>query len=266
MERGRESDARIFLFSLSRSPQTLSPLSTSLSPLFRPAAAAALALLALATAWAVMRTGASTSSQPAAAPEATSDAPPSLLWLSPRRAAARLTLPPAARAALPPLPTAASPTPPPPPLPTVAICAIVKNQTADLPEWLAWHAGVGVRHVFLYDHASSPALDPASPPLAPFFSAGLLTLVTAPPDAGAAHPSGRAQLWAYDDCLEVYGRGKARAGPGAPPPASTLPPGGASPPLSAPPPRPLHPPLVRPGWPSSTWTSSWCRRGRTPPT
>jgi len=93
----------------------------------------------------------------------------------------------------------------------------VKNQTADLPEWLAWHAGVGVRHVFLYDHASSPALDPASPPLAPFFSAGLLTLVTAPPDAGAAHPSGRAQLWAYDDCLEVYGRGKARAGPGAPP-------------------------------------------------
>ena len=136
-----------------------------------------------------------------------------------RRMGARLVLPAAAFVADPALPPLLPRTPSPhPSLPTVAICAIVRDQIADLTEWLAWHAGVGVSHFYLYDHASAPPLDPASPPLAPFFDAGLITLITAPGDAGLAHHSGRAQMWAYDDCLAVFGRGVARRGAHSPPP------------------------------------------------
>jgi hypothetical protein len=134
----------------------------------------------------------------------------------PRKAGpAPLLLPPPAAAALPHLPTAAPapPTPPPPALPPVAICAIVRDQTADLPEWVAWHLAVGVSHIFLYDHASSAPPLPAAV-LQRWIRAGVLTLIRAPREAGDAHPSGRAQLWAYDDCLTVYGKGIPRGNAG----------------------------------------------------
>ncbi len=159
------------------------------------ATATALALLGAAAAWGL------TQSVPAPFPP---PPPLTLRWLAPRRAGGAAAGAAAARR----LPS--------PALPAVAICAIVRDQALDLPEWLAWHAGVGVAHAFLYDHASSPPLGPATTPgLAPFFRAGFLTLVTAPPGAGAAHHSGRAQLWAYDDCLNVFGRGQARSAPPA---------------------------------------------------
>ena len=210
-EGGRAWARPTFFLARPRSHPALPPphlFSRSPLPTRRPTllTAAALAALATCTAWALARTG----SAPVAAPPY-----PALLRMTPRRAvvvttaAARLTLP-----------TAAPPPPPPPPrpprLPVVAICAIVKDQAADLPEWLALHAGVGVGHVFLYDHASAPRLDPATTPgLAPFVAGGFLTLVTAPADAGDAHPSGRAQLWAYDDCLDTFGRGQRPTSPPA---------------------------------------------------
>ena len=40
----------------------------------------------------------------------------------------------------------------------VALCLVAKDQHEDLPEWLAWHARLGVGRVYLLDMGSSPPL------------------------------------------------------------------------------------------------------------
>lgn len=37
----------------------------------------------------------------------------------------------------------------------VALCVIVKNQAADLQEWLQYHRFIGVEKVYLYDNNST---------------------------------------------------------------------------------------------------------------
>jgi hypothetical protein len=37
----------------------------------------------------------------------------------------------------------------------VAMCVIVKNQAADLQEWLQYHRFIGVEKVYLYDNNST---------------------------------------------------------------------------------------------------------------
>lgn len=37
----------------------------------------------------------------------------------------------------------------------VALCVIVKNQAADLQEWLQYHRFIGISRVYLYDNNST---------------------------------------------------------------------------------------------------------------
>ena len=47
----------------------------------------------------------------------------------------------------------------------LAICLVVRNQHADLPEWLDYHAHLGAAHIYVMDDSSNPPLDNV---LAPF--------------------------------------------------------------------------------------------------
>ena len=38
----------------------------------------------------------------------------------------------------------------------VAACVVLRDQKVDLPEFIAWHAALGIRTFYLYDHGSSP--------------------------------------------------------------------------------------------------------------
>jgi hypothetical protein len=81
----------------------------------------------------------------------------------------------------------------------VAICAIVRDAHDDLLEWVHHHLKLGMYPVYLYDHASAPPMS---------------SVVRQHIDSGAVvyrqiqefhHPSGKPQLWAYDDCLQRHG-------------------------------------------------------------
>lgn len=37
----------------------------------------------------------------------------------------------------------------------LALCLAVKDQTADMPEWLDWHAKSGVARFYIFDMASA---------------------------------------------------------------------------------------------------------------
>ena len=41
----------------------------------------------------------------------------------------------------------------------LAICLAIRNQHADLPEWLDYHRRLGVSHVYAMDDGSTPPLD-----------------------------------------------------------------------------------------------------------
>jgi hypothetical protein len=80
--------------------------------------------------------------------------------------------------------------------PYLAICAVYKNEAANLREWIEFHRLVGVERFFLYDNDST---DDHHDALAPYLSDGSVTLTGWPFEAG--------QMAAYDDCLRRHAGG-----------------------------------------------------------
>ena len=75
----------------------------------------------------------------------------------------------------------------------LAVCAIFREEAPFLDEWLAFHAGLGVTHFYLYNNFST---DNFRAVLQPWQAAGLVTLTEWPVAVG--------QLSAYRDCLRRF--------------------------------------------------------------
>ncbi|KAL4447479.1 hypothetical protein ABPG75_004698 [Micractinium tetrahymenae] len=86
-----------------------------------------------------------------------------------------------------------------PPLGYVAICVVARDAHADLLEWVNHHLRLGVSKIYLWDHASDPPMESV---VKGFISAGIVQYqhFTSVP-----HPSGKPQLYAYDQCLQQHG-------------------------------------------------------------
>jgi hypothetical protein len=78
----------------------------------------------------------------------------------------------------------------------LGLCAIARDETAYLEEWVQFHAVAGVEHFIIYDNESTV---PVSQTLAPYVADGLVTVVDIP----GVSP----QRQAYDHCLEEFGPG-----------------------------------------------------------
>ena len=74
---------------------------------------------------------------------------------------------------------------------TVAVCAIFKNESVFLKEWLEYHLLIGVEHFYLYNNFSE---DNYQDILAPYIEKGQVTLTEWPVQFG--------QLPAYKDCFQ----------------------------------------------------------------
>jgi hypothetical protein len=79
--------------------------------------------------------------------------------------------------------------------PYLAVCAVFRDETPYLPEWIEFHRAVGVEHFFLYDNFSQD--DPARV-LRPWIDKGIVSLTDWP-----RHFSDGGQCAAYDDCIET---------------------------------------------------------------
>lgn len=73
----------------------------------------------------------------------------------------------------------------------LAVCAIFREEAPYLDEWLAFHAGVGVTHFYLYNNFST---DNFRDVLRPWIRRGMVTLTDWPVPAG--------QLSAYRQCIK----------------------------------------------------------------
>src|SRR5581483_11744066 len=73
----------------------------------------------------------------------------------------------------------------------LAVCAIFRDEARFLDEWLAFHAGVGASHFYLYNNFSA---DDYQSVLAPWIACGMVTLTDWPIPAG--------QIEAYPHCLQ----------------------------------------------------------------
>lgn len=77
----------------------------------------------------------------------------------------------------------------------LGICAIIKDETPFIEEWIAYHSLVGVERFFLYDNGSTV---PLSQTLAKHISSNYLIIHDVP---------GRAlQMKCYNHCLSMYGK------------------------------------------------------------
>ena len=112
---------------------------------------------------------------------------------------------------LPPSPISRSLFPPVPLAPShtdyVAVCVILKDQSVDLPEFVAWYTALGVKTFYLFDDGSSPAVSPeqAASALPPATRSETKVVVT--PLTGemiSRHPTRRPQMAAYDSCVASY--------------------------------------------------------------
>jgi hypothetical protein len=77
----------------------------------------------------------------------------------------------------------------------LAICAIFREESPFLAEWIDFHRGVGATHFYLYDNFST---DDFREVLAPYIASGLVTLTTWPVAVG--------QVSAYEHCLRHHWR------------------------------------------------------------
>lgn len=77
----------------------------------------------------------------------------------------------------------------------VSICAIFKDESPYLKEWIEYHKIVGVDHFFLYNNLSS---DDYHSVLDPYIAAGVVDLIEWP------YP--QTQLKAYDNCMKTFGK------------------------------------------------------------
>ena len=75
----------------------------------------------------------------------------------------------------------------------IAICAIFKNESLYLKEWIEYHKIVGVEHFYLYNNNSE---DDYQPILEPYITEGLVTLIQ--------WPQNQAQMQCYHDCIERF--------------------------------------------------------------
>lgn len=78
---------------------------------------------------------------------------------------------------------------------TAAACLLTKDENRYLPEWLAWHAGIGMEHFYIYDNGSETPVSESVPEE----YRGLVTVVDFPP------PRRNTQIEAYQDCLSKFG-------------------------------------------------------------
>src|SRR5215467_12408190 len=76
---------------------------------------------------------------------------------------------------------------------TAALCAIMKNEGAYIPEWVAFHRSIGFDEIFLYNNDST---DNSADLLSRLDAAGIITVVDWPSVAGVAP-----QCTAYTDVL-----------------------------------------------------------------
>ena len=76
----------------------------------------------------------------------------------------------------------------------LALCAIAKNETLFIREWIAYHYLIGFEKIIIYDNESSP---PVRELVGDFFDAGIVDTVFI---AGQG-----LQLTAYNHCLQTYG-------------------------------------------------------------
>ena len=77
----------------------------------------------------------------------------------------------------------------------VAACLLIKDEGRYLPEWLAWHVGIGIEHFYIYDNGSEPPVSESIP--AEYTDK--VTVVDFPP------PRRSTQTEAYADCLSRFG-------------------------------------------------------------
>jgi hypothetical protein len=88
-------------------------------------------------------------------------------------------------------------------LATVALCAIFRNEAADLFEWVLYHYLLGVDHIILYDNDSTDAPERV---LEPFTARNIVTLKRWP---GAKTESPTPQSRSLKDCKRVARRRRA---------------------------------------------------------
>ena len=89
----------------------------------------------------------------------------------------------------------------------VAVCVVMKDQNVDIPEFVAWHAALGVRNFYLFDHGSSPPVSAreAAAMLPAAARNETRVLVTPLTEADiAAHSSRIPQMTAYDACAAAH--------------------------------------------------------------
>lgn len=75
----------------------------------------------------------------------------------------------------------------------VCICAIFKDESEILKEWIEYHLIVGIEHFYLYNNNSSDGFREI---LEPYIKTGIVTLVE--------WPKRHAQMEAYEDCIRKY--------------------------------------------------------------
>ena len=76
-----------------------------------------------------------------------------------------------------------------------SICAIVKNETPYLEEWINFHRAVGAEHFYIYDNESTI---PVKQTLEKYIKADLVTVID--------YPGKGLQMRAYGHCIRTYGR------------------------------------------------------------
>jgi hypothetical protein len=82
----------------------------------------------------------------------------------------------------------------------LAVCAVCKNESFYLREWLEYHMLVGVEHFYLYDNMSD---DASSEILVPYVDKGLVTLIPWPVETHTQNEHlHNVQLPAYNHALE----------------------------------------------------------------
>ncbi|KAK9814278.1 hypothetical protein WJX72_003319 [[Myrmecia] bisecta] len=82
-----------------------------------------------------------------------------------------------------------------------AMCLVVKNQAEDVREWVDHHRSIGAGKFYVFDHNST---SPMLPVLADYVQQGLVEYAEL---REFSHPSGFAQSFVYDKCIEL-GRGR----------------------------------------------------------
>ena len=85
----------------------------------------------------------------------------------------------------------------------VSICAMYKNESIYLPEWIEYHLYLGISHFYLYNNLSD---DNHQQILAPYISRGIVTYNDYNLDFSSLHPAcrGKVEDYPYNHCIHHY--------------------------------------------------------------